>query len=172
MSDALSASARRVEAALRQRGIAAAVREIPAGTRTAAEAADAIGCRLEQIAKSIVFRTRDSDCAILVILRGTDRVDESRVAALVGEPVSRAKPDFVRERTGYVIGGVPPTGHTQPLASIVDDGLLEIQEIWAAAGTPNAVVRLTPEELLRAADGRVAQVREGSAVRAARERDA
>ncbi len=109
----LKESAKRVQAALAARGFAFEVREFPAGTRTSAEAAAAIGCAVGQIAKSLVFRARESGRPVLVIASGANRVDETAVGALLGERIGRAEPDFVRAATGFAIGGVPPVGHRE-----------------------------------------------------------
>ena len=154
----LKASAQKVQDALRAAGFANEVVELPESTRTAAEAATALGCAVGQIVKSLVFRAEASGRAVLVVASGAHRVDEKLVAAEAGEPIGRASPDFVREQTGYAIGGVPPVGHPSPLLTIVDEALLGYAEIWAAAGHPNAVFRLTPEELLRMTGGRVVRV--------------
>src|SRR6266550_2598859 len=130
-----------VQSALDAAGIEARVVELAASTRTAAEAAAAIGCSVAQIAKSLVFRGRSGE-AILVIASGTNRVDEKKLAALAGEPIAKADADFVRERTGYAIGGVPPAGHASPLRTFIDRDLLLFDLIWAAAGTPHAVFEL------------------------------
>lgn len=160
MSGGLKGSAQRVQAALDAHGLAAEVREFPAGTRTSAEAAAAIGCTVGQIAKSLVFRARTSDRAVMVIASGTNRVDEKAVAARLGEPIGRAAADFVRARTGYAIGGVPPVGHREPLPTYIDRDLLGYDEIWAAAGTPNAVFRLRPADLVALTGGEVADIRQ------------
>jgi len=127
--------------------------------RTSAEAAAAVGCTVGQIAKSIVFRAARSQRPVLVLTSGVNRVSESAVAVLVGEPLAKADADFVRARTGFVIGGVPPVGHAEPTMTFIDEDLLQYAEIWAAAGTPNAVFRLTPEELVRLTEGKVAKVK-------------
>lgn len=148
----------RVQDALQRAGIVTTILELSETTRTATEAANAIGCELGQIAKSLVFRSA-SGSPVLVIASGRNRVDESRVAAMAGEAVERAPAEFVRSVTGYAIGGVPPAGHaTQPGLVLVDADLLDYDEIWAAAGTPHAVMRLTPDELLRLCGGRVTNV--------------
>lgn len=162
MSGALKASAQRVQAALAAHGITAEVREFPASTRTSAEAAAAIGCTIGQIAKSLVFRARTTDRAVMVIASGANRVDEKAVAARLGEPIGRADADFVRDRTGYAIGGVPPIGHATPLPTFIDRDLLAFDEIWAAAGTPNAVFRLRPADLVAMTGGEVADIRQGT----------
>jgi prolyl-tRNA editing enzyme YbaK/EbsC (Cys-tRNA(Pro) deacylase) len=158
MPDALPPSAQKVQAALDALGLSLQVVALPASTRTAAEAAAAVGCQVGQIAKSIVFRTGSSDRPVLVIASGSNRVNESNIAALLAEPLGKADADFVRRRTGFVIGGVPPLGHAEPLETFVDEDLLQYEEIWAAAGTPHAVFRLTPGDLVRMAGGRVVKI--------------
>jgi prolyl-tRNA editing enzyme YbaK/EbsC (Cys-tRNA(Pro) deacylase) len=130
--------------------------ELPASTRTSAEAAQAVGCQVGQIAKSLVFRTVNTRRPILVIASGANRVDEAKIGELLGEAVEKADADFVRERTGFAIGGVPPVGHLESVEVYIDRDLLEYPEIWAAAGTPHAVFRLTPEELVRVTGGTIA----------------
>ena len=132
--------------------------EFEASTKTAADAAAAIGCTVEQIAKSPVFRGEQSGRPVLVIASGPRRVDEGRVAALIGEPIGRADADFVRDKTGFAIGGVPPVGHTTPPTVLIDEMLCGFATIWAAAGTPNAVFCLTPEQLVGLTGGKVAEV--------------
>jgi prolyl-tRNA editing enzyme YbaK/EbsC (Cys-tRNA(Pro) deacylase) len=154
----LSAAARKVQEALAAKGLNCKVLEMAATTRTAQEAATAIGCRLEQIAKSLVFKTRLTKRPVLVIAGGANRVNEKRVAELIGEPIDKADKDFVRERTGFVIGGVPPVGHSQPIQTMIDQDLLALDEIWAAAGTPHAVFALTPADLVKITDGTCVQV--------------
>lgn len=156
MSTELKASAQRVQAALHERGFTNQVIELPGSTRSAAEAAAAIGCTVSQIAKSLLFQGATSGRALLVIASGSNRVDEQRAAALFGEPLHKPKADFVREQTGFVIGGVPPIGHTQPLSTLIDEDLLQYEEIWAAAGHPHAVFKLTPAELVAMTGGQVA----------------
>jgi prolyl-tRNA editing enzyme YbaK/EbsC (Cys-tRNA(Pro) deacylase) len=155
----LSAAAQRVQDALNALGVACQVVELPESTHSADEAAQAIGCRVEQIAKSLVFRGRSTNQPILAIVSGGNRVDEEKLAVLVAEPVAKANADYVRQRTGYAIGGVPPVGHVQSLTCVVDEDLLQYEQIWAAAGTPRAVFRLTPADLQRITDGRVVSVK-------------
>jgi prolyl-tRNA editing enzyme YbaK/EbsC (Cys-tRNA(Pro) deacylase) len=154
----LKPSARRVQDALRAAGFANEVVELPDAARTAAEAAAAVGCAPAQIVKSLVFVGRVSGRPVLVAASGGHRVDEAAVAAAVGEPVGKAPPDLVRERTGFAIGGVPPLGHAEPLRTLVDEALLGHDRIWAAAGHPHAVFALTPDELVRMTGGEVARV--------------
>jgi prolyl-tRNA editing enzyme YbaK/EbsC (Cys-tRNA(Pro) deacylase) len=144
---------------LAERGFNLVVVELPHSTRTSAEAAAAVGCALGQIVKSIVFRAAHSDRPVLVLASGANRVDEAAVAALLGEPLAKAGADFVRARTGFVIGGVPPVGHSQPIPTFIDEDLLAFAAVWAAAGTPNAVFQLTPDQLVSLTRGTVARVK-------------
>lgn len=153
MKPATAAAARRVQEIL---GPDFAVVEFDASTRTAADAAAAIGCTVAQIAKSLVFRAGDRP--VLVVASGTNRVDEKKVSALLGEAIARADADFVREKTGYAIGGVAPVGHAVPPAILLDADLRRYETIWAAAGTPNAVFRLTPADLERLTGGRFVDI--------------
>ena len=158
MAAELSPSARRVQEALAARGFALQVVEYPATTRTAAEAAAAIGCEVAQIAKSLVFRTKADKRPVLVIASGTNRVNEKRIRDLLGEAIEKADADYVRERTGFAIGGVAPVGHREPPIVVIDQDLLAFDAIWAAAGTPNAVFRLNPADLPALTGGRVAAI--------------
>ena len=155
----LGASAGRVQAALDAHGLGFEVKTFPESTRTAEEAAAAIGCDVAQIAKSLIFRAKSSDRSVLAIASGVNRVDEKKLAALLGEPIGRADAAFVRERTGFAIGGVPPLAHARPPATLIDRDLLALGEIWAAAGTPNAVFRLRAADLEALTGGRVADIR-------------
>jgi prolyl-tRNA editing enzyme YbaK/EbsC (Cys-tRNA(Pro) deacylase) len=155
---ALKKSAQKVQDALAAAGFSNQVVELPDSTRSAAEAAAAVGCTVAQIAKSLVFRGRSSGRAVMVIASGAHRVDEARLATDLGEEVAKADAEFVRERTGFAVGGVPPIGCAGELVTRVDEALLGHAEIWAAAGHPNAVFRLTPDELVRMTGGRVVRV--------------
>ena len=159
MTSNLSASAQKVQDALAAHGLALTVVELPHSTRTAAEAALAVGCAVGQIVKSIIFRAAETNRPVLVVTSGANRVSEKAVAALLGEPLAKADPDFVRTRTGFVIGGVPPMGHAEAPVTFIDEDLLAYSEIWAAAGTPNAVFRLTPADLLALTSGKVVKVK-------------
>lgn len=156
---ALAPSAQKVQDALAALGLTLEVKELPQTTRTSAEAAAAICCQVAQIAKSLVFKGKQSGKAILVIASGANRVNEKVVAVLVGEPIERPDAEFVRAKTGFVIGGVPPLGHAEPLETLIDEDLFQFGEIWAAAGTPNAVFHLTPADLLRMTNGRIENVK-------------
>ena len=154
----LSAAAQRVQDALKALGVTSQVVELPESTRSAAEAAQAIGCRVEQIVKSLVFRGQSTNRPILAVVSGGNRVDEEKLAVLVAEPVAKADAEYVRQRTGYAIGGVPPVGHVESLVCVVDEDLLQYEQIWASAGTPRAVFQLTPADLQRITNGRVVSV--------------
>jgi prolyl-tRNA editing enzyme YbaK/EbsC (Cys-tRNA(Pro) deacylase) len=155
---ALSQSAMKVQQALNTFGMQLEVIELPASTRTAQEAAQAIGCQVGQIAKSLIFQALTSHKPIMVIASGSNRVSEKVIEGLIGEAIGKADADFVRQRTGFVIGGVPPVGHTEPMDSFIDQDLSQYHEIWAAAGTPHAVFRLTPDDLIRITAGMVIKV--------------
>ena len=157
-STALSTSARRVQDELVRLGVACQVVEHAEPTRTAQEAAERAGCSIGQIVKSLIFRGAKSGKPILVLTSGANRVNEKRIAEYAGEPIVRADPDFVRAVTGFAIGGVPPIAHASPMQTYIDRDLLDFDAIWAAAGTPNAIFRLTPEELGRLTGGRVVEV--------------
>jgi prolyl-tRNA editing enzyme YbaK/EbsC (Cys-tRNA(Pro) deacylase) len=159
MSTNLPPSAQRVQAALHEAGFNSEILVVPQSTRTAAEAAGVVGCDVAQIVKSLVFRAANSNRPILVVASGANRVNEPTVSELIGEPLAKADAAFVRERTGYAIGGVPPLGHSETIETYVDEDLLAYSEIWAAAGTPNTLLRLTPDELVRMTGGRVAAIK-------------
>ena len=135
------------------------IKEFSATTRTSAEAAAAIGCTVAQIAKSLVFRAVGSSRPVLVIASGVNRVDEKLVVAAVGDRIAKADATFVRDKTGFSIGGVAPVGHTEKPVTLIDEDLLQHAEIWAAAGTPNAVFRLTPQALVAMTAGRVIAIK-------------
>jgi prolyl-tRNA editing enzyme YbaK/EbsC (Cys-tRNA(Pro) deacylase) len=146
----LPAAAERVQRALVALGLDSRVVELAVAARTAQQAADALGVAVGQIAKSLVFRAAGSDRAVLVIAAGDRRVDEHRIAALIGAPIERASPDFVRATTGFAIGGVAPIAHAQPMRSFFDTSLRRFAVVWAAAGTPHCVFPIAPTDLLRA----------------------
>jgi prolyl-tRNA editing enzyme YbaK/EbsC (Cys-tRNA(Pro) deacylase) len=158
MSNELSSSAQRVQDILKERGFSSLVVELPDSTRTAREAAKAVGCRVEQIVKSLVFKGRTSNKPLLVVASGSNRVNEQRLSELAGEPIEKADADFVRQQTGFVVGGVPPLGHTKQLEIFIDEDLLQYEQLWAAAGTPHAVFQLSPSELKAMTGGRVVSI--------------
>ena len=154
----LSPSASKVQQALEKAGFSLSVVELPDSTRTAAEAAQAVGCQVGQIVKSLVFKGKRSLKPILVVASGANRVNESRIEALIGEPLGKADAEFVRQHTGFAIGGVPPLGHTQPLETYIDEDLLQYSRVWAAAGTPHAVFELDPTDLPALTGGAVISI--------------
>jgi prolyl-tRNA editing enzyme YbaK/EbsC (Cys-tRNA(Pro) deacylase) len=162
MSATLHPKAAFVQAELTRSGLDCQVIEMPDSTRTAQEAADAIGTTIAQIVKSLVFRGKSSGQAVIVLASGVNRVDEKRIREYAGETIEKADADFVREQTGYAIGGVAPLGYPQPLTTFIDEDLLQYDEIWAAAGTPHAVFRLTPDELLKLSGGEVKLVKKAA----------
>lgn len=158
MREPTNATALKFQGQLELIGLKGKVVEFEETTRTAADAAAAIGCEVGAIVKSLIFQTEDSRQAVVVYTSGSNRVDVAKIETLVNEPIGKADADFVREVTGYAIGGVPPFGF-EPLAlTFMDEDLNRNEEIWAAAGTPNAVFPLTPRELLNHTKARVVKV--------------
>ena len=157
MSESNAGSVQRVRAALLAAGHPDSVVAFPAGTRTAADAAAAVGCKVAQIAKSIVFRAGER--AAVVITSGANRVDPARAGAALGVKLARADADWVRDTTGFAIGGVAPVGHMAPPLILLDEDLLALDPIWAAAGSPSHVFRTTAAELLRITGAKPAAVR-------------
>ena len=147
MKPATHPTALRIQQLLAEARIESQVVEFEQPTRTSAEAAAAIGCTVAEIAKSVVFRTQDSDRAVIVVTSGDNRVSEDKVAKLVGEALAPARAEFVRAATGYVIGGVAPFGHASPVRLFLDADLQRFRKVWAAAGTPFAVFPLAPAQL-------------------------
>jgi prolyl-tRNA editing enzyme YbaK/EbsC (Cys-tRNA(Pro) deacylase) len=151
----------RVRAALLAAGHADTIVTVPAGAHTAADAAAAVGCGLAQIVKSLIFR--HGDRPVLVLASGANRVDLEKLGALLGGPVVRADPGWVREATGFTVGGVAPVGFPTPPLALLDADLLRLDPLWAAAGSPEHVFRTTAAELARITGARVADVRQAQA---------
>ncbi|MGD0665115.1 MAG: YbaK/EbsC family protein [Rhabdochlamydiaceae bacterium] len=151
----LSKSAQSVQDVLSKNRIDAQVIELPASTRTAEEAAKTIGCGVAQIVKSLIFKTKYTHKPILVLASGVNRVNEKLVAKAVGEEITKADADFTREVTGFAIGGIPPVGHKQKIETFIDEDLLKLKELWAAAGTPNAVFSLDSSHIASLTDGKL-----------------
>ena len=158
MEKGLSASAKKVQDALNSIGLSCEVVELPSSTRTAQEAAVSVGCSVGQIVKSLIFRAERSDRAVLVVASGSNRVNEKKLSEWISEPLGRANADFVREKTGFAIGGVPPVGHKEALLTFIDEDLFDYDTIWAAAGTPHAVFKLTPNELKQMTGGTIVSI--------------
>ena len=161
MNDERPEGFRRVAAALAAAGHPGP-RWLAVAARTSQEAAEALGVSVGQIAKSVVFRRKQDDSAVLVVAAGDRRVDEKRVAAITGA-LGRADADFVKARTGFSIGGVSPLAHAEPLTVLIDRSLFRFDAVWAAAGHPNGVFCATPDELVRLAAAPVADVVQESA---------
>jgi prolyl-tRNA editing enzyme YbaK/EbsC (Cys-tRNA(Pro) deacylase) len=151
----LPRSARRVRDALLALDLPAEIVRLADSTRTAPEAAAAVGCELGAIVKSLVMRGAGSGEPALVLVSGANRADEGRLAAALGEPVERPDAAYVREVTGYSIGGIPPVGHPAPLRTLLDEDLLRFDVVWAAAGHPHAVFGIAPAALAQAAGATV-----------------
>ena len=160
MDNALNPTAAFIQNYLRGQGLDIAVVEFAQSTKTAQEAAEVMGCQVAQIAKSIIFRGEASGRGILVVTSGKNRVCEQKVAALAGEVPGKANAAFVREVTGFAIGGVPPMAHAQEMTVFIDEDLMAEETLWAAAGTPNSMFPLTPAMLLRLTRGQVADVKQ------------
>ena len=149
----LQQSAQRVQEFLDQSGLTLTVIELPRATRTAPEAAESVGCTVSQIAKSIVFKDKTNRKPILVIAAGSNRVDTRKIEKAAHIKIGRADGNYVKEQVGYAIGGVPPAGHQQQLQTFLDPDLRKHTEIWAAAGTPHALFKLSPHDLERLTNG-------------------
>ncbi len=148
----------RVQSALDAMGMGDRLRVLLVSTRTAREAAAALGCEVAQIAKSLVFKLALSGKPVLVVASGANRVDVAKLAALVGEPVEKATAGFVRQATGFAIGGVPPIALEKPMETVLDEALFELPSLWAAAGGPHSVFGVTPAELETMTGGRRAAI--------------
>lgn len=159
MTRPLKESAQRVQDRLLDLGYTNEIVELSDSTRTAQEAADAIHCEVAQIAKSIIFRLKHADSPLLVVASGANRVNEKHLSNQLNDKLGKADADFVRECTGFVIGGVPPLGHVQSMMTIIDEDLFQFKRIWAAAGHPKAVFELTPHQLVEMTKGQVMAIK-------------
>ena len=151
-------SVSRVLNALEDLELAARVLDLPDSTRTAEKAAEAVGCDVSQIVKSLVFVSDKGSHPILILTSGSNRVDENLIATQINQKVKFADADFVREKTGFAIGGVAPVGHINPIETFIDQDLLKYDEIWAAAGNPHMVFSIGPQDLVKACKGKVISV--------------
>ena len=161
----LSKSAQTVQAALRSKGFAYNVQELTATTRTTQDATSALRCEVAQIVKSLLFRTATQE-PILVLMSGSNRVDEKKLAKLLGMDVLKADADFTRKVTGFAIGGIPPLKDIQPHADsyrishvFIDEDLLQFSTCWAAAGTPNAIFNLNTVDLVQLSGGKIVDIK-------------
>lgn len=152
-------SAQSVQDVLAKKGLSCKVVELSASTRTAQDAAAAIGCDVKQIVKSLIFKTKETHRPVLILASGPNRVNERVMETFVGEKILKADADFTREITGFAIGGIPPIGHRELIELIfIDEELLNFEEIWAAAGTPNAVFNLKGKDLLEMTNGKIISI--------------
>ena len=152
-------SVERVRDALKAAGLPNIIRQFPEGTRTAVDAARAVGCDVAQIVKSMVFRQGDEP--VLILCSGANRVDIEKASAIIGGKLSPADGAWVRKTTGFAIGGVPPIGHEHGIAVLIDEDLMALSPIWAAAGSPRDVFSIEPTVLRELTGGRVVDVKEG-----------
>jgi len=152
-------SAQSVQDALDKKGLPCTVVVLSDSTRTAVEAATAIGCDVAQIVKSLIFKTQATSKPVLILASGPNRVNEKAIASYVGKKIVKADADFTRETTGFAIGGIPPIGHKEKIEHIfIDEDLLKFEGVWAAAGTPHAVFNIASKDLLEMTHGRVVSV--------------
>ncbi len=155
----LSKSAQIIQDFLLEKGLETKVVELPASTRTADDAAKAIGCSVGQIIKSLVFRTKHTYKPVLVLASGPNRLNEKFITNHMEEEIVKADADYVREVTGFAIGGIPPIGHKKTMVTYIDEDLLKFQEVWAAAGTPHAVFSLNPMDIIAITGGKIISVK-------------
>jgi prolyl-tRNA editing enzyme YbaK/EbsC (Cys-tRNA(Pro) deacylase) len=159
-ADPLPRGARRVRTALLELGLPADIHRLADSTRTAPEAAAAVGCELGAIVKSLVMRGTSTDTPVLALVSGDNRADVALIEAVLDEPVERPDATYVREVTGYAIGGIPPVGHPEPVRTVMDEDLLRFATVWAAAGHPHAVFPIAPQDLAKAAGATVLRLAE------------
>lgn len=157
--DNLSKSAKSVQIALAEKGFQLTVIELAASTRTAQDAANTIGCEVAQIVKSLIFKTKETNKPILILASGINRVNEKAIESHINEKLIKADAEFTRETTGFAIGGIPPIGHKQKIETFIDEDLLQFNELWAAAGTPNAVFRLLSTHIVELTNGKIIAIK-------------
>jgi prolyl-tRNA editing enzyme YbaK/EbsC (Cys-tRNA(Pro) deacylase) len=156
----LNKNAQIIQNFLEKNGLSFKVIELAESTRTATDAANAIGCTIEQICKSLIFKTKFTNKPILILASGTNFVKEKKIELIVGEEIIKADANFTREITGYTIGGIPPIAHKQIIDLIfVDEDILNFNEMWAAAGTPNAVFNINSKDLIRITNGKIISIK-------------
>lgn len=160
MKEENNSSIRKVKEAIIERGFDFEIKVLPDSTRTAKEAADTIGCTISEIAKSLIFKSIESEKPVLVIASGSNRVATDKISNLLNEEIIKADADFIRKQTGFAIGGIPPVGHKYALNTIIDEDLLNFDIIWAAAGSPFAVFSLHSKELADMTGGKIAEIKE------------
>jgi prolyl-tRNA editing enzyme YbaK/EbsC (Cys-tRNA(Pro) deacylase) len=160
MAEDLKHSSQRIQDLLQEYDLDIKVIEFKQLTRTSKEAAGVIGCEVGQIAKTLIFKGKKTEKPFCVIVSGKNRVDEKKIAQLFGEEIEKPDADFVKEHTHFVIGGIPPMGYPLKDKPLIDEDLMAYEEIWAAAGTPYAVFRITPKDLVKITSARIVKIRE------------
>ena len=159
MNQLIARSAQSVQESLKKAGLECKVLELPSSTKTAIDAAMSIGCDISQIVKSLIFKTKETARPVLVLASGQSMVSEKQIELNIGEKITKADADFTREITGFAIGGIPPIGHKHYIDLIfIDQDLLNCDEVWAAAGTPNAVFCIKGKDLLSVTNGKVISI--------------
>lgn len=151
----LPSACQKVARAFEQSGTAILIVQHEQSARTAQEAADACGCDLAQIVKSLIFTRVDTDQIVLLLVSGANRVHETRTGRQIGAKLKRAEIERVRRETGFAIGGIPPFGHLTKLETYIDEDLLEHKDVWAAAGTPNSVFNIDPKNLADLSEAKI-----------------
>jgi len=159
MAETLGKSAAKIQDELNRYGLELKVITMNASTRTCVEAANTIGCEVGQIVKSMIFRGKTTGMPVLIVASGNNRINEKKMKEYLGEAVSRPDAEFVQTVTGFAIGGIPPVGHANKITCFIDEDLFDYQEIWAAAGTPFAVFKLTPDQLATITQGKIISVK-------------
>lgn len=155
----LSLHAQKIQDLLMSFGLDSKVKEFAHPTHTAKEAAEALGCEAGQIVKSLIFKGRLSGQPILLLVSGANRVDEDKAGKLIGEEIEKADAEFVREKTGFAIGGVAPVGHKEKMKTFIDEDLMVYPNVWAAAGHPHSIFDISPRDLLKITGGIVISVK-------------
>jgi prolyl-tRNA editing enzyme YbaK/EbsC (Cys-tRNA(Pro) deacylase) len=156
----LSKSALSVQKALAEFDLDLNVVELTSSTRTAQDAANSIGCSVEQIIKSLIFKTQNTSEPILILASGPTRVNEKLIESIIGQKIEKPNAEYVKEITGFAIGGIPPVGHKNKIKTFIDEDLMKYEELWAAAGTPFAVFNINPKNLLKITDGILIKIHE------------
>ncbi len=157
--ESLKASSRRLQETIERLGFRIQVKQMEKSTRTAVQAAEAVGCSTAQIVKSLLLQGKDSGKPYLALVSGVNRLDLKLLKDQVGEPVTMADPEFVRQVTGFAIGGVPPAGHNQDIDTFIDRDLLDHKVLWAAAGTPSSMFAIKAADLVALTRGRVVELK-------------
>jgi len=158
MTSTLNKHSQKVQDTLKEFNVHTKVLELSSSSRTAKEAAEAVGCKIDQIVKSLILIKKQSNLPVLVLASGSNRVNDKVIEEFVGEPIEMAKASFVRQETGYSIGGVPPIGYHSPIKTFIDEDLLEFPFVWADAGTPHSVFQISPDDLVRITNGEVIKI--------------